>query len=134
MAGRKSRGNTTLYYNSNNITSYVDGHDLDDAIDQMETTNLASTGVETVSGDATWTLKMSGMWDNAIDAILGPDAVTPGTKRTAYVTYTGTSATVTYTWTTNAEISNYKISPKVGDFIKFTCDLALSGAPTRTSV
>ena len=134
MAGRKARGNVVVYYNSQNITQYCDSSDLDDAIDQMETTNLASTGVETVAGDPKWTIKLSGMWDNAIDAILAPDAVTPGTKRTAYVAYTGSSATVTYTWTSNAEIANWKIPSKVGDFIKFNCDLALSGTPNRTSV
>lgn len=133
MAGRKSRGNVVVTYNSNTITAYCDGADLDATIEQMKTTNLASTGVESIAGDAEWTIKLSGMWDNAIDAILAPDAVTPGTKRTASIALTGSSATVTYTWTTNAEIKNYAVPTKVGDFIKFSCDLVLSGAPNRTS-
>lgn len=122
-----------VMYNSQNITTYCDSADLDAAIEKLETTNLASTGVETITGDAEWSIGLSGMWDNALDAILGPDAVTPGTKRTASIAYTGSSATVTYTWTTNADIENYAIQSAVGDFIKWTADLALSGAPNRAS-
>ena len=133
MTARKSRGNVACAYNANVITAYCDGVDLDDAIDQLETTNLASTGKETISGDPKFSIKLSGMWDNAIDAILAPDAVTPGTRRTAYVTFTGSSAAVTFTWTTNAEIENYTITSKTGAFITFSATLALSGAPTRTS-
>ena len=131
MAGRKARGNVVVYYNSQNITSYCDSSDLDDAIDQMETTNLASTGVETVAGDPKWTIKLSGMWDNAIDAILAPDAVTPGTKRTAVITYTNGTSTVSYTWTSNAEIGNYSVTAAPGGAITWSATLTLSGAPTR---
>ncbi len=134
MTARKSRGNVVVMYNSQNITAYCDSADLDAAIEKLETTNLASTGVETITGDAEWSIGLSGMWENALDAILGPDAVTPGTKRTASIAYTGSSATVTYTWTTNADIENYAIQSAVGDFIKWTADLALSGAPSRSSV
>lgn len=134
MAARKSRGNTVVTYNSNNITAYCDSADLDTTIEKLETTNLASTGAESITGDAEWSIGLSGMWDNALDAILAPDAVTPGTKRTASIAYTGSSATVTYTWTSNAEIENFAINSAVGDFIKWTADLALSGAPGRASV
>lgn len=133
MTARKARGNAVITYNSNNITAYCDSADLEATIDQLETTNLASTAAETTAGDPSWSISLSGMWDNALDAILGPDAVTPGTKRTASLALTGSSATVTYTWTTNAEIGDYSISSAVGDFIKFSATLTLSGAPTRGS-
>lgn len=133
MTARKARGNIVLTYNSNNITQYCDSVDLEAAIDQLETTNLASSAAESTAGDPSWKIGLSGMWDNALDAIIGPDAVTPGTKRTASAAYTGSSATVTYTWTTNAEVGNYSIPAAVGDFIKFSAELTLSGAPTRTS-
>lgn len=133
MTARKARGNAAVSYNSNNITQYLDSADLEATIDQLETTNLASTAAESTAGDPSWSISMSGMWDNTIDAIIGPDAVTPGTKRTAVMTLTGSSATVTYTWTSNAEIGDYSINSAVGDFIKFSCTLTLSGAPTRGS-
>ncbi len=133
MSARKARGNTVVSYNANAITAYCDQADMDAAIDQIETTNLASTGVESTAGDPKFSIKIGGMWDVAIDAILAPDAVTPGTKRTAYIAYTGSSATVTYTWTTNAEIENYAITSAVGNMIKWSATLALSGAPTRAS-
>jgi len=63
---------------------------------------------------------------------LAPDAVTPGTKRTAVVTYSNGSSTVTYTWTSNAEVGNYQISAAPGGAITWTATLTLSGAPTRT--
>ena len=133
MTARKARGNVTVTYNSNAITAYLDSADLEATIDQLETTNLASTAAESTAGDPSWSISVSGMWDNAIDAILAPDAVTPGTKRTAVVTYVGSTGTVTYTWTANAEIANYKISAKVGDKISWSGELALSGAPNRAA-
>jgi hypothetical protein len=133
MTARKARGNVTVTYNSNAITAYLDSADLEATIDQLETTNLASTAAESTAGDPSWSISVSGMWDNAIDAILAPDAVTPGTKRTAVMVLTGSSAAVTYTWTTNAEIGDYSVSSAVGDFIKFSATLTLSGAPVRTS-
>ena len=131
MTARKSRGNVVVSFNSTALTAYCDGADLDAAIDQLETTNLASTGAESIAGDPKWSIKLSGMWDNALDAVIGPEAVTPGTKRTAYIALTGSGATITYTWTTNAEIENYTISSKTGSFITFSATLALSGAPGR---
>lgn len=133
MTARKARGNAVVSYNSNNITAYCDSAELSAAIEQLETTNLASSAAESTAGDPSWTISLSGMWDNALDAILGPDAVTPGTKRTASIALTGSSATVTYTWTNNAEIGDYTVTSAVGDFIKFSATLTLSGAPTRTS-
>jgi len=133
MTARKSRSNAVCYYNSVNLTAYCDGADLDSAIDQIDTTNLASTGKESIAGDPKWSIKLSGMWDTALDNAIGPDAVTPGTSRTAYVAYTGTTATSTYTWTSNAQIENYTITSKTGAMITFSATLALSGAPTRTS-
>ena len=133
MAARKARGNVTCTYNSNAITAYLDSADLEATIDMLETTNLASTAAESTAGDPSWKISLSGMWDNAIDAILAVDAVTPGTKRTAVMVLTGSTAAVTYTWTTNAEIGDYSVSSAVGDFIKFSATLTLSGAPVRTS-
>lgn len=130
---KKSRGNIVVTYNSNNITAYCKQTDMDATIERLETTNLASTAKTTIAGDPEWKISLSGDWENALDAIIGVDAVTPGTARTASIAYTGTSATVTYTWTSNAEIQNFKVSGQVGQTTGWSADLALSGAPTRTS-
>lgn len=132
MTARKSLGNTTVTYNSNNITAYCNQNDLESTIERLDTTDLADTAKTTIAGDAEWKISIGGMWDNALDTILAPDAVTPGTARTAVVTFVGSGATITYTWTSAAEIQDYKISAASGDFIKFSATLALSGAPVRS--
>ena len=132
MTARKARGNTAVTFNDTAITNYCDSADLEAAIDQLETTHLGSTAAESTAGDPSWKISLGGMWDNALDAVLGPEAVTPGTKRTAIIAFTGSSATITYTWTSMAEIEGYTINSAGGDFIKFADTLALSGAPTRS--
>lgn len=133
MAARKSLGNNTVTYNSQNITQYLTSAELSFGGEKVDITNLANTAKAFSSGDGEWKLDVNGWWDNAIDAILGPDAVTPGTKRTLAYAVVGTSATVTYTWTTNAEVGDFKISPKTGEHMPFTASFYLSGAPTRAS-
>ena len=128
---RKARGNVEVTFNGTEVTAYCNKADLDGAIEQLETTNLASTGKETISGDPEWSIALEGMWEVALDSVIGPEAVTPGTKRTAVIVFTGASQSVTYTWTSNAEIQDYKVSAQVGGFISWTATLALSGAPNR---
>lgn len=128
---RKSRGNVAVTFNGTAITTYCNKADLDNAIEQLDTTNLGSSGKETISGDPEWSIALEGMWEVALDTVIGPEAVTPGTKRTAVIAFTGASQTATYTWTSNAEIQDYKVSAAVGGFITWTATLALSGAPTR---
>lgn len=131
--GQKARGNTTVTYNSNNITAYVNQADLDRTIEMLDTTTLSSTAKESIAGDQTNKLSLQGNWRAALDAILAPD-VGSGTKRTASIAYVDGATTVTYTWTSNAEIENYTIQSPASGLRTFSCDLALSGAPTRTSV
>ena len=133
MAARKGRGNTTVSFNGTAITNYTNEAEVSAAVDRIETTNFGSTGAESIAGDTEWTITLGGDFDNALETVLGPEAVTPGTKRTAVIAFVGSSATVTYTWTSNAEIQDFSISSSVGDKISWSATLALSGAPTRTS-
>ena len=128
--GQKARGNTTVTYNSQNITSYCTQSDLERTLDNLETTTLASTGKTFIAGDETNTIRMQGNWRKALDDIIGPD-VGSGTKRTVSIAYSDGANSVTYTWTTNAEISNYVIQSPANGLRTFSCDLTLSGAPTR---
>ncbi len=130
--GQKARSNTTITYNAQNVTTYCTQSDLERTLDALETTTLASTGKTFITGDETNTIRMQGNWRKALDDILGPD-VGSGTKRTAAITYSDGVATVTYTWTTNAEISNYTIQSPATGLRTFSCDLMLSGAPARST-
>lgn len=132
MAARKSLGNVTLTYNSVNITAYLKQTDIDMAVNRLETTNLASTGAESVADTTKYSIGFNGFWDKALDDVIAPDAITLGTARTAVVTVTGSSGTVTYTWTSKAEIESYKVSAAAGQFISADGSLALNGAPVRS--
>jgi len=72
----------------------------------------------------------------ALDGFLAPDAGS-GTKRTVVIVYTEGAATVTYTWTASGsnggEIENYAIQSPANGLRTFSCDLKLSGAPTRVA-
>ena len=129
---RKSLGNVVVTYNSVNITAYCDKADLSAAVERLDTTNLASTAKESIAGDAEWNISVGGQWATALDTALAPDAITPGTARTASIAFNGGSgANVTYTWTSKAEIQDYTVTSAAGSFIGWTGTLALSGAPTR---
>ena len=127
----KANGNVVVTYNSVNITAYCDQADLSAAVERLDTTNLASTAKESTAGDTEWTIAIGGQWAVALDSALAPDAVTPGTARTASLALDGGAQTVTYTWTSKAEIQDYSVNSATGDFIKWSGTLALSGAPTR---
>ena len=129
---QKARGNTTVTYNSNALTAYVTQADLERTIDQLETTSLGDTAKTFVAGDADNKLTLSGNWTVALDGILAVDAGS-GTKRTVVIVYTEGANTVTYTWTSNGEIENYAIQSPANGLRTFSCDLKLSGAPTRVA-
>jgi hypothetical protein len=130
---RKSRGNTTLSFNGNALTNFANQTDMQATIDQIDTTHFGSTGKESITGDTEWSINMGGDWSQVVDGYLGPEAVTPGTRRTAILGLVGASQTVTYTWTTNAEIQSYQVQSQVGGKITWTATLMLSGAPVRAA-
>ncbi len=132
MAKIKAAGHVIPTYNSNALTAFVNTASLAAALSQIDVTDFASTANEFITGFSDWTTPLGGQWDPALDAFLAPDAVTPGTKRTFSIAFDDGTTTVTYTWTTNAEIENYTVdasSPTEG--ITWSCDLKLSGAPVR---
>lgn len=135
MAARRGRGNTAVTYNGidGNMTNYCNSAELSMAVDRLEATHFGSTAAETIAGDTTYSISLAGDWDVALDGILAPEAITTGTKRTAKLVYTGGSQTVTYAWTSLAEIQDYTISSGASDKITFTANLVLAGAPTRTA-
>lgn len=133
---QKARGNTAVTYNSNAITNYVTQADMERTIDQLETTSLGDTAKTFIAGDADNKMTLSGNWTVALDGFLAPDAGS-GTKRTVVIVYTEGSSTVTYTWTASGsnggEIENYAIQSPANGLRTFSCDLKLSGAPSRVA-
>ncbi len=129
---QKAREYTTVSYNSHDVTAYATQADLDMAVGRLDTTNLASSDAESITGDVTYKITLQGNWSATLDGWLGAD-VGAGTPRTAYIAYTDGATTVTYTWTSKAEIENYSIKSPANGLRTFSCDLMLSGAPNRTS-
>lgn len=129
MAATKSAGNVTLTYNGNAITSYLSQQSLDAVAKAIETTNMASTAVQNTPGLPGWTVNIGGFFDATLHGYFSSDITTP-TLRTLVVGI----GTVTYTWTTNAFISNFKIdASNPNEAIKWTATLTTSGAPTVAS-
>ena len=129
----RSRGNVTVTFNSVNITAYLDSASLSNVAERLDTTNLASTGKESIAGDVEYSIPVSGNWAIALDTAIQPEVGT-GTQRDCVITFDGGAQTVTYTWTAKAEIQEYTINAAVGDFIKWSGTIALSGAPTSRGV
>lgn len=134
MAARKVRGNVTLTFNSVALTNYTNQADLQMTVDRVETTHFGSTNAESIAGDTTFTIPCGGDWDAALDTAIAPEAITTGTKRTAVLAFIGSSQTVTYTWTSLAEIADYKVSAQIGGKITWSATISLSGAPSSRAV
>jgi hypothetical protein len=130
----KTQGNITVTYNSNALQSYLNTQSIEAIVNEIDTTTLASTGMEKIPGPSGWTVNIGGFWAVALDNILGPDAVSPpSTLRTLAVVIGASGSTVTYTWTTNAFISNYSINASDPNGVwTWTATLAVSGVPTRS--
>lgn len=131
MAARKSRGNITFTFNSVALTNYCNQAELGAEVERIETTHFGSTAAESIAGDTTFTISAGGDWDAALDTAIAPEAITTGTKRTAVLAFVGSTGTVTYTWTSTAEVASYTVTGSIGDKITWSGEFALSGAPTR---
>lgn len=131
----KSELNVEVLYNSQTLTPYCNSAEVSAAIEQLEATDLDSTAKEYVTGFGEWSISIGGQWDATLDGYLAPDAVTPGTARTAYIQFSANAGTnyVRYTWTSNAQVENYAVSSATGALITWTATLKLSGAPTRST-
>jgi len=128
----RGAGNTVVTYNSQNITAYLNSAELAAAVDELESTNLASTVMEYAPSLANYTLSLEGDWSKALDDILGVDALTP-TRRACSIKVTDeTGAWAQYAWT-QAFITGYNISIGSTEKVSHSPTLRLSGTPTRTT-
>lgn len=128
MSALKGAGNTTLSFSGTAITAYCNSTDLSAAVNAIDSTNFSSTGMESDPGLGTFTIAAGGMLTTAIEAIIGPAIIAPA-QATAVL---GIGA-ATYTWTTNAFVSDVKMgssAPSAGQ--TWTATFTLSGAPVRS--
>ena len=93
---------------------------------------LASTGREFIQDVVEHSITVSGFWDPTLDGYLQPE-VGLGTKRTAALGMSDGTTTVTYTWTSNCEVSSYEVDMSVGAAGTFSATFTCSGAPGRAS-
>lgn len=127
MTALKSAGNVTVTYNSNAATAYINSVDLQNTVAELEATNLSSTGEESDAGLVNSTLNIGGDHNSTVDGYFGPDSLT-GTKRTAVIVING----VTWTWTSKAYITNYKVTADAKGKTTWSAQLRLSGLGVRS--
>lgn len=130
----KTQGNITVTYNGSALQAYLNTQSIEAIVNEIDTTTLASTGMEKIPGPSGWSVNVGGFWAKALDDILGPDAISPpATLRTLAVVIGASGAQVTYTWTSNAFISNYRADASDPNGVwTWTGTLAVSGVPTRS--
>lgn len=137
---KRSLGNVSVTYNGTVLNAYLNKASKKAVVEAIDTTNFASTGVENTAGVPGWTLEVGGMWDLALDTVLGVDAITPPstTLRTLVISYGPTGGKAIYTWTGSATVgafaSNYEINGNnPTGMIEWSATITISGAPTRTT-
>jgi len=129
MAEKKVAGNVTVTYNANALTAYLNTASQNAVVNAITTTDFSDSAETNIAGLAAWSVNVGGHWDVTLDGYLGPDAVAPpATLRTLAV---GIDS-ITYTWTTNAFISDYTIDASAPqESITWSGVLTASGAPSR---
>lgn len=128
----RGAGNITVTYNSVNITPYINTVELTAAVDELEATDLASTVAEYSPSLANYSLSLGGDWVQALDNVLGIDALTPIVRPCIVKITDENGAWAQYSWTT-AFITGFSISASATGKIEHSPSLRLSGTPTRTT-
>lgn len=135
MTAIKSAGNATVSYSGNALTSYVNSVDLQNTIQELESTHLGSTAQSADAGLVASTLQIGGDWGATIDGYLGPDSLT-GTKRTTVIQFEDGATVVSWTWTAAGDvggfITNYQPKATANGKLEWTAQLRLSGLGVRS--
>ena len=124
-------GNVVVTLNGTAITAYCNKGDLETTIAELDKTNFASTGTESDPGVPTHKITLGGLWVKALNNVLSPLANSPS-KVTCVLTIGSGAEAVTYTWTSNALVTNYKRTLGAVDQSTWSATLNLSGAPSMS--
>lgn len=129
----KSITNISVSYNSNALAGYLNQASLEAIVNEIDVTDLASAANEKIAGLANWSVPVGGFWDSTLDGYLGPDSVSPpASLRTLVVVIGPSGSQVTYTFTSAAFISNYRVQAEPTGAITWSGTLSVSGAPVRS--
>lgn len=130
----KGPKNCIFTYASVNMTAYVDQVDLNMAVNELETTNLDSTGQEFIPGLPSYdsSIKIT-KWDKVIDDVLGAQGLVPVLSTAAIAFKDASGDTITYTWTSNAFITGYSIAGAATGKVDGSAKFRLSGIPSRAA-
>lgn len=118
-------GNYTFTFDSLDTTSQCDKVDLEEIVAELEATFGDATATASEPGLKTYKITASGAWSKALDAKLRAAG-----KKTAVLTVGSGANLVTYTWTTQAFVTNYKRTLGAKDRIDWSATFNLSGLPT----
>lgn len=132
MAATKGAGNVTVTWNSTNITAYCDTAGFTATFAELDTTNLASTGMAFIPGLGDFTIEINPkLWDATIDGILMADMLS-GTARAVSLNFDDGTNDVTYAWA-SAYVMGGGVSSNATEMIGITgLSIRCNGAPTRT--
>lgn len=118
-------GNYTFTFDGTAFTGSLDKLDLEETVAELEATFGDSTATASEPGLKTYKITASGAWSKALDAKLRATG-----KKTAVLTIATSTEAVSYTWTTQAFVTNYKRTMGAKDRIDWSATFNLSGLPT----
>lgn len=118
-------GNYTLTFDGYNATALCDKADLEEVVAELEATFGDATATASEPGLKTFKITASGAWAKALDAKFRGSG-----KKTAVLTIGSSTEQVTYTWTNQAFVSNYKRTLGAKDRVDWSATFNLSGLPT----
>ena len=120
-----SAGNYTFTFDGLSLTAQCDKMDLEEIVAELNATFGDATATASEPGLKTYKITASGAWSKALDAKLRAAG-----KKTAVLTVGSASELVTYTWTTQAFVTNYKRESAATERLNWSATFNLSGLPT----
>lgn len=118
-------GNFTFTFDSLDTSGQLDKADLDETVAELEATFANATATASEPGLKTFKINASGAWSKALDAKMRAAG-----KKTAVLTIGTSTEAVSYTWTTQAFVTNYKRTMGSKDRVDWSATFNLSGLPT----
>ena len=111
------------------ISSYVNNVDFPETADVAETTTLGDGSKTYIVGLKDATLSITGLWDSALDGILGAVVGQAATLSFEYSPEGTTGGNIKYTG--ECILTSYAQSSPVGDVVGYSADFQVTGDVTR---
>ena len=130
-------GNSVIEYNNTDITQYLRGWSLEANVNQTNTTNMASTDMESTAGSVRWRATLTAYRNQTLDDLIAPDVVmTPAADnlRQFKASFGFPETRVTYLWSNAAFVKKYRSRATVDDVIKCDIEVCLNGKPAYSYV